>query len=125
MIFDLEPNGALGLAGARGMTLEVLDGHLWITQKGRGEDLILARGARYRVDGEGVVLVGLDKAARLELRAPRRPSLWRRWLQAWEARAAARHLEALPDHRLRDLGLTRDQIPDAVYGGPVAHPTAS
>lgn len=100
---------------AQGMTVEVLEGRLWITQAGRTQDLILGRGARYSAERDGVVLVGLDEPVRIDLRAGAGPSFWRRLKQAWEARAAARELEALPEERLRDLGLTRDQIPDAVY----------
>jgi len=114
MTLNLEPSGALRVAGARGMTVEVLDGHLWITQSGRGEDVILARGARYCIEGDDAVLAGLDKAARVDLDVPGRDPLWRRlwraWRQAAEARAAARDLQALSDHRLRDLGISRDQI---------------
>ena len=114
MILDLEPNGALRMSGAHGMRVEVLDGHLWITHTGRTEDVILGRGARYRVESDDVVLVGLDKAACVELGTPGRDPLWRRlwraWRQAAEARAAARDLQALSDHRLRDLGISRDQI---------------
>ena len=114
MILDLGPSGALRMAGAQGMTLEVLEGQLWITRSGRTEDLILGRGERYRVEGDNVVLVGLDRAARVDLGAPSRDPLWRRlwraWRQAAEARAAARDLQALSDHRLRDLGISRDQI---------------
>lgn len=119
MILNLESNGTLSMAGARGMTVEVLDGHIWVTQKGRSQDMILARGARYSVEGDGVVLVGLEKRARLDLRAQGKPSFWRRlaraWMDAAEARAAARELEALSDHRLRDLGISRDQIASTVY----------
>ena len=114
MILNLESNGTVSMAGARGMTVEVLDGHIWVTQKGRSQDTILARGARYEVEGDGVVLVGLETRARLDLRTEAKPSLWRRLLRAWkdaaEARAAARDLAALSDHRLRDLGISRDQI---------------
>jgi uncharacterized protein YjiS (DUF1127 family) len=119
MILNLESNGTLSMAGARGMTVEVLDGHIWVTEKGRSQDMILARGARYSVEGDGVVLVGLEKRARLDLRAEGKPPLWRRVLRAWrdaaQARAAARDLEALSDHRLRDLGISRDQIASTVY----------
>ena len=114
MILNLESNGTLSMAGARGMTVEGLDGHIWGTQKGGSPGMNLARGARYDVEGDGVVLVGLDKRARLDLRADGKPPLWRRLLRAWkdaaEARTAARDLAALSDHRLRDLGISRDQI---------------
>ena len=119
MILNLESNGTLSMAGACGMTVEVLDGHIWVTQPGRSQDVILARGARYEVEGEGVVLVGLEKRARLDLRAQGKPSFWRRLLRAWrdaaQARAAARDLQQLSDHRLRDLGISRDQISSVVY----------
>lgn len=119
MILNLESNGTVSMAGARGMTVEVLDGQIWVTQKGRSQDTILARGARYRVEGDGVVLVGLEKRARLDLRAQGKPSFWcwplRAWRDAAQARAAARELEALSDHRLRDLGISRDQISSIVY----------
>jgi uncharacterized protein YjiS (DUF1127 family) len=117
MTLNLDPNCTLRMADARGMTVEVLDGCVWITQAGRSEDLILARGGRYRVDGDGVVLVGLDERARVDLRPGERTPTWgwlgrlaRAWAQAAEARAAARELEQLPDYRLRDLGISRDQI---------------
>lgn len=119
MILNLEPNGTLRMAGARGVTVEVLDGRVWITRAGRAQDLILARGASYEVDGEGVVLVGLERRARLDLRTGGKAPWWRRLARAWaavaDARRAARELAALPEHRLRDLGLTRDQISSAVY----------
>ncbi len=123
MILNLEPNGTLSMAGARGLTVEVLDGHLWVTQPGDGRDLILARGAHYDVEGDGVVLVGLDKRTRLDLHAAGKPpsllerlrALVRAWARAAELRAAVRELESLTDHRLSDLGLARDQITAAVY----------
>jgi uncharacterized protein YjiS (DUF1127 family) len=110
MILNLEPNGTLRMAGARGTTLEVLAGRVWITEAGRRGDAFIARGSRYDVAGDGVVLVGAEERARIDLSRPRRGWL-RRWL---EARDAARHLEQLSGHRLRDLGLTRDQIRDIV-----------
>lgn len=119
MILNLEPNGTLSMAGARGVTVEVLDGHLWVTQPGREQDLILGRGSRYDVAGDAVVLVGLEKRTRLDLRSNGRPPLWQRLRRAWRRAAAeradARTLEALPEYRLRDLGLTRDRIRSAVY----------
>jgi uncharacterized protein YjiS (DUF1127 family) len=122
MILNLEANGTVSMAGARGMRVEVLEGLVWVTRKGRSEDLILRRGARYSVEDDGVVLVGLEKRARLGLNAGKRPSLWMclrrlagRWAEAAELRAAVRQLEELPDHRLRDLGLIRDQIATVVY----------
>lgn len=108
MILNLETNGTLRLAGARDMLVEVLDGRVWITEPGRRGDVFAERGARYRVAGDGVVLVGAEKMARLALRRARFG-----WLARWlEARRTRSELAALSDHALRDIGLTRDQIRD-------------
>jgi hypothetical protein len=90
MILNLEPNGTLRMAGARGVTVEVLDGHVWITRAGRAQDLILARGTSYEVEGEGVVLVGLERRVRLDLRTGGKAPWWRRLARAWAAAADAR-----------------------------------
>jgi len=113
MVLNLESNGTLRMAGARGTTVEVLDGQVWITEAGRRVDAFLARGARYSVDGNGVVVIGAEARARLDLRREYRPRIWR-WLRTLvahaEARRTARELERLSDHILRDIGLRRDQI---------------
>jgi hypothetical protein len=95
---------------AQGMTVEVLEGRLWITQAGRTQDLILGRGARYSAEADGVVLVGLEEPVRIDLRAGGKLGWWRRLRRAWEARGAGRGREGLPGYRLRDLGISRDQI---------------
>ena len=108
MVLNLETNGTLRLAGARDTLVEVLDGRVWITEAGRGGDVFAGRGTRYRVAGDGVVLVGAEQRARLALRRARFG-----WLARWlEARRTRGELEALSDHALRDIGLTRDQIRD-------------
>lgn len=106
MVLNLESNGTLRMAGARGTTVRVLDGRVWITEAGRAVDAFLARGARYSVAGDGVVVIGAEARARLDLR--RRAGGWlRRWLEERRARV---ELEALSDHALRDIGLRRDEI---------------
>lgn len=108
MVLNLDTNGTLRMAGARGVLVEVLDGRVWITEPGRGDDVFAGRGERYSVAGDGVVLVGAEERARIELRRRRRG-----WLARWlEARRARAELAALSDHALRDIGLTRDQIRD-------------
>jgi uncharacterized protein YjiS (DUF1127 family) len=118
MVLNLEANGTVSLAGVRDMTVEVLDGRIWVTRKGSLADVILVRGARYSVEGEGVVLVGLDRRARLDLRAAGTPPWWRRlpsaWFRALEERRAAEALARLPDRMLRDVGLSRDRIREVV-----------
>jgi uncharacterized protein YjiS (DUF1127 family) len=106
MVLNLESNGTLRMAGARGTTVKVLDGRVWITEAGRQLDAFLARGANYSVSGDGVVVIGAEARARLDLR--REPRGWiARWLRA---RRAERELQELSDHSLRDIGLRRDQI---------------
>ncbi len=105
MILNLAPNGTLRMAGARGTTVRVLDGRVWITEAGRAVDAFLSRGARYNVAGDGVVVIGAEARARLDLR---RGGGWlRRW---WDERRTRAELAALSDHALRDIGLARDEI---------------
>jgi uncharacterized protein YjiS (DUF1127 family) len=106
MLLNLDTNGTLRLAGARGTTVSVLDGRVWITEAGRRVDAFLARGASYDVAGDGVVVIGAEARARLDLRRSRRG-----WLARWlQARGNEAELAALSDHTLRDIGLRRDEI---------------
>ncbi len=106
MLLNLDTNGTLRLAGARGTTVKVLDGRVWITEAGRRLDAFLARGARYDVAGDGVVVIGAEARSRLDLRRGRGG-----WLQRWlQARRTEAELAALSDHLLRDIGLRRDEI---------------
>ena len=63
MILQLKRNDFLRLRGARGVAIEVLAGRVWITEDGRAADSFLGPGRRYRVDGEGLVLVGAETYA--------------------------------------------------------------
>ena len=47
----------LRLRGARGVAIEVVDGRVWITEDGFRADSFLVAGGRYRVGGDGLVLV--------------------------------------------------------------------
>jgi hypothetical protein len=60
MLLQLKHNDFLRLRGARGVAIEVVDGRVWITEDGREVDSFLDRGARYRVRGNGLVLVGTE-----------------------------------------------------------------
>jgi len=122
MILNLNANEFLRLTRARGTTVEVLDGSVWITEAGRERDAIVSPGMRYSVSGNGLVVVGMDDgwdsgASRIIVLPP----LWR-WLRECAAvvvrniaagvqeRRTIRDLERLSDRNLRDIGLTRDQI---------------
>jgi hypothetical protein len=63
MILRLRCNDFLRLRCARGVAIEVLAGRVWITEHGRAADSFLGPGRRYRVSGEGLVLVGTETFA--------------------------------------------------------------
>jgi hypothetical protein len=60
MVLKLKSNDYLRMAGARGTQLEVLSGRVWVTEHGREADSFLAAGGRYRVSGDGLVLIGTE-----------------------------------------------------------------
>ena len=118
MILNLAENDFLRLTGARGTTVEVLDGRVWITEAGRERDAFVSSGMRYSVAGDGLVVANPDSAS---ARIAVRPPVWR-WLwdraavlvkscaTSAQERRTITELEGLSDRRLRDIGLTRDQI---------------
>jgi hypothetical protein len=57
MVLKLKHSDYLRLIGARGTAIEVLAGRVWVTEDGRGGDAFLSAGRRYRVWGDGLVLV--------------------------------------------------------------------
>jgi hypothetical protein len=63
MVLQLKHNDFLRLRGARGVAIEVLGGRVWITEDGRAADSFLDPGGRYRVRGDGLVLVGAETYA--------------------------------------------------------------
>ena len=126
MILTLDAKQFLRLTRARGATVEVLDGRVWITEAGRERDALMSRGMRYSVSGDGLVVVGTDTdAAAGATRIALQPPVWRRlWQNAalfarsvaagWRERWTIARLEELSDRNLRDIGLRRDQIEAAV-----------
>ena len=63
MVLRLNNSDFLRLRGARGVAIEVMDGRVWITEDGRASDCFLAPGGRYRVGGDGLVLVEAETDA--------------------------------------------------------------
>jgi hypothetical protein len=63
MVLRLKENDFLRLRGARGVAIEVVGGRVWITEDGRETDSFLTPGGRYRVRGDGLVLVGTESYA--------------------------------------------------------------
>ena len=128
MILTLSSNEFLRLSKARGTTVEVLDGRVWITEAGSERDALVARGRRYSISGNGLVVVGMDAGADREVsRIALQPPLWR-WLRRSAAvlvknfaarmqeQRTIRDLEGLSDRSLRDIGLARDQIESVARG---------
>ena len=60
MVLRLKNKDFLRLSGARGVAIEVVGGRVWITEDGRDADRFLAAGGRYRVGGDGLVLIGAE-----------------------------------------------------------------
>lgn len=123
MILNLSSNQYLRLTGARGTTVEVLDGRVWITEAGRERDALVSSGMRYSVGGNGLVVIGMDADSGTpgESRLAVWPPVWR-WLRRGAAVIARRladgalerrtlcELASLNDPSLADIGLRRDQV---------------
>lgn len=60
MVLRMKDREFMRLRRARGLAIEVLDGRVWITEDGRHADSFLAPGERYRVAGDGLVLIGAE-----------------------------------------------------------------
>jgi hypothetical protein len=61
MVLRLNNRDFLRLRAARGVAIEVLGGRVWITEDGSQADRFLAAGGRYRVGGDGLVLVAAER----------------------------------------------------------------
>ena len=57
MLLHLNHKDFLRLRSARGTAIEVTAGRVWITEDGFRDDSFLGAGGRYRVGGDGLVLV--------------------------------------------------------------------
>ena len=57
VLLQLKDKDFLRLRGARGLAIEVVGGRVWITEDGVPADRFLGAGGRYRVGGDGLVLV--------------------------------------------------------------------
>ncbi|MBC7803761.1 MAG: DUF1127 domain-containing protein [Candidatus Parcubacteria bacterium] len=127
MNLTLGSNEFLRFSCARGTTVEVLDGRVWITEAGRERDAIVSPGMLYSVAGNGLVVVGMDATDAQATRIAVRPPVWRLlWDRAAvlvrtcaagvQERRTIRELERLSDRSLRDIGLLREQIESAARG---------
>ena len=58
MLLQLRRKDLLRLVQGRGATLCVVSGQVWITEEGCADDRFLGPGGRYRIAGDGLVLIG-------------------------------------------------------------------
>ena len=121
MIVQLSPEELFRLRGARGARLEALSGVLWVTEQDRAEDACLPAGRQYVVQGDGLVLVGVEAGGRSGRFSVAIGDAWRALKAAlagaWLAACTARELEELSDAQLKDIGLAREDIPRAAGDG--------
>lgn len=67
---ELAQRELLALDRARGLLLTCQSGELWITRDGSAEDLILAAGQSWRVEGDGELVVSALRPALLVIAHP-------------------------------------------------------
>src|SRR5258708_29206549 len=114
MVLQLSFNDFLRLHGAQGAAIEVLDGKVWITEDGRTGDLFLEPGRSYRVAGSGLVVVGAEdrlRYARVIVRKAAAGGLWGGFSRRGQERRTRPPLGELSDPILKDIRLSRGQIP--------------
>lgn len=64
-LVELAPDEALTIMADRGTEIRVVQGALWITQEGDGQDHIVAAGTRFRSGHQGAIVVSaLEEASR-------------------------------------------------------------
>jgi hypothetical protein len=91
--FLLPRRSSLVLDGARGTTIAVVRGSLWVTQERDMRDIILEDGARFVIDRDGRTIIAAEEDSRLRLRRGR--TRFDR-LFAWLSRAGKALAGSLP-----------------------------
>jgi uncharacterized protein YjiS (DUF1127 family) len=122
MILTLQRNDLLRLERARGLTIEVVRGRVWMTEGGRSADTFLAPGQPFRITRNELVLLGpgqgapRETALRLlfEPMKSRLTDLFAHLLQEWQVRRTLHLLWHLDDSMLKDLGLRRGSLEASV-----------
>jgi len=101
-VWELAPNELVKLDGARGTTLRVTRGTLWITLEHDTRDVVLTAGDTFTIDRGGVTLIEAQGSATVCViarhvseshvlgRAPAMGARVRAWLRSVAAAAAAR-----------------------------------
>ena len=70
MVVELEHGSLLPVHDGAGATVVCLQGDLWITQQGDGDDIVLRAGESLRLARNGRTLVQALSAARVAIQAP-------------------------------------------------------
>ena len=92
----LPKRNTLVLDGARGATIAVEQGSLWVTLESDPRDLILVAGMRFKIDRDGRTIVAAEEDSRLRV-IRRRGSMAR--VGAWLGRKLSAALRSLPSRR--------------------------
>ena len=75
----LERFGAVALRNRRGSTVTCVSGTLWLTMEGDTRDIVLAAGASFVVDRDGLTILAAHQASVVDVSAPQRaPGWWTR-----------------------------------------------
>ena len=118
MILTMKRNALLRLERARGLTIEVVRGRIWMTEGGRAADTFLAPGQPFRIAGDGLVLISPERGAPAEtaLRLLFEPVKSRvaALFHEWQVRRTLHLLRQLDDAVLKDLGLRRASLEASV-----------
>lgn len=99
-VLRLASHDLLELADARGATVRIGRGTVWVTQQGDGADIVLTAGDTWTIEHHGLTIVEARGDVELTVlgsrpigsNVRRRHIPWTRRLSAWIERAAERHL---------------------------------
>ena len=80
--FRIRQDHAVALEQPGDLAVDVLRGHVWITQAGDASDVVLGPGERTRLSGDGLAVIqSLEGTATLHVRDVRTPAS--RWGHTW------------------------------------------
>lgn len=97
-LLNLASGDLLELADARGTTLRVTHGRLWLTQERDRRDIVLSGGDTWTVERDGLTVgeaqghAAVVGGGLIEASVSSRRSRWQDRVARWLARAADRHL---------------------------------
>jgi hypothetical protein len=101
IVWDLRAGELVELADARGTTLRVTHGRLWLTQEHDSRDIVLGAGESFTLDGAGLALAEAQRRTTVCLHAPRVAATGLRQSTAALAQRIGAWLDALADADVR------------------------